>query len=51
MATVEDKLTQSEKSRNKHGPCLLNMYTSENQGPYPSPMPDVFPNIGANFTM
>ncbi|XP_063418054.1 5'-3' exoribonuclease 1-like isoform X2 [Mytilus trossulus] len=49
MKDVENRLTDREKARNKHGPCILYEYTIEDQGPYQSSMPGVFPDLGVNF--
>ncbi|RWS07877.1 exoribonuclease 1-like protein [Dinothrombium tinctorium] len=43
-----DKLSETEKKRNKHGPHLLFTYSEENLGFYPSSLLGVFPNIVNN---
>ncbi|KAL5015240.1 hypothetical protein ScPMuIL_009510 [Solemya velum] len=48
MRSQSHKLTNSEKNRNKHGPCLLYEYVPENQGTYPSSLPGSFCDIVMN---
>ncbi|KAK3105106.1 hypothetical protein FSP39_017370 [Pinctada imbricata] len=48
MRTVESKLSDPEKKRNSHGPCLLYNYSKEELEPYPSSLPGVFPDIVIN---
>ncbi|XP_062594329.1 5'-3' exoribonuclease 1-like [Saccostrea cucullata] len=45
MKSVEHELTPAEKRRNSHGPCLLYNYTPDVLEPYPSSLPDAFPDI------
>ncbi|KAH9508699.1 5'-3' exoribonuclease 1 [Bulinus truncatus] len=48
MASKEPLLTKEERERNRHGPHILSFYTPENQGFYPSPMPEIFPDLHAS---
>ena len=50
MRVMEHMMTDEEKSRNIHGPCLLYQYTTESQGLYQSPYPDAFPDIAFNHS-
>ncbi|KAK6177144.1 hypothetical protein SNE40_015305 [Patella caerulea] len=50
MDTQYKYLSKEEISRNKHGPCLMYQHSVESQGVYVSPLPLVFPDIGANHS-
>ncbi|XP_061162690.1 5'-3' exoribonuclease 1-like [Saccostrea echinata] len=45
MKSVEHELTPAEKRRNTHGPCLLYNFTPDVLEPYPSSLPEAFPDI------
>ncbi|OQR74774.1 5'-3' exoribonuclease 1 isoform X1-like, partial [Tropilaelaps mercedesae] len=51
MAVHDNKLTESEKNRNRHGPHLLLEYSTKRQGSYKSPMPHSkwFPSIKISY--
>ena len=50
MKTRESLLTEEEKARNSHGPCLLYEYSPESSGVYPSSLPGAFPDIAVNHS-
>ncbi|KAL3861178.1 hypothetical protein ACJMK2_007243 [Sinanodonta woodiana] len=48
MKPLEQMLTEEERSRNAHGPCLMYQYTTDCLGEYPSRCPAAFPDIAFN---
>lgn len=48
MAPALEKMTDEEKTRNRHGPHLLFEWTEQSQGGYPSSIPGFFPDIVNN---
>jgi len=48
MEPCLQRLTESEKTRNRHGPHLLYEYVAELLDPFPSSMPGKFPDIAPN---
>ncbi|XP_052759687.1 5'-3' exoribonuclease 1-like isoform X2 [Mya arenaria] len=48
IRSVCDLLTPDEKARNSHGPHLLYEYVEEPGEPYPSILPEAFPDIAIN---
>ena len=42
---VENKLSEEDSSRNRHGPHILFEWADDSQGTYPTSYPGVFPDI------
>lgn len=48
MEPIDAALTDEEKARNRHGPHRFFEFSPEPLGEYPSPQPDIFPDIKVN---
>ena len=44
------RMTDDEKARNTHGPCIIGSFDPDNTKPYPSSMPGVFPDLNPCLT-
>ncbi|KAJ8320860.1 hypothetical protein KUTeg_002447 [Tegillarca granosa] len=51
MESVYDQLSESEKARNRHGPCYMYEYVDEFLDAYPTSLPGTYPDIAVNHAL
>lgn len=51
MESVQNQLSDSEKARNRHGPCYMYEYVDDFLDAYPTSLSGAYPDIAVNHAL